>query len=498
MIKTFIISATTVLLSCSSFAQTIIYVDADATGNNDGTSWADAYTDAYTAIISNTVNNAEFWIAEGFYSTPSETQSFEIQNGEEIYGGFNGTETARDQRDFRNNVTILSGDSGWNDGNTSPGQTSNWMDNSEHVIEIASTMGVVIDGFTIENGYGDNSAGGGIYVSSSSLSALTIKNCIIRNNGALNRAGVLYYSDYPTAKFYFFNNRVENNYNLGNDAYTIEFRLSDGNGLLSGVGHIVNNLFQGNSCATSSAGAICGRFTNLSPGTLDIHLLNNIIIDNPHGTSIPAPFGYEFGNTNGSTNLFINNNILYNNTNVSHIMALTGGSNSQVNYATSYQNIQDFPDMEGLTNTHVVTSSPFVDYNNGNYGPVAQYQTTGRYQAYSTTLYPTYDLLGNPRLTSSGQIGIGAIQATGTTSISELNDATISVYPNPANDFFTVEWNEASTGEITLMNLVGQAVMNQKIDGTSVSCDASQLESGVYIAIIELEGKIVKTNITLH
>ncbi len=491
---------TTVFVTALSFlgtAQTIIYVDADASGNNNGTSWVDAYTDPYVALSNNTATDAELWIAEGFYSTNSQTQSFIIDDNEHIYGGFSGSETARDQRDFRNNVTIFSGDSGWNDGATYPGQTSNWADNSEHVIEITSSINVIIDGITIENGFGTTSAGGAVYVSSSSLSVLTIQNCTIRNNGALNRAGVLYYTDSPSSTFNFFNNIVEENYNLGNDAYTIEYRLSNGNGGISGVGHIVNNLFKANLSDSPIAGGICGRFTNLGPGTLDVYLVNNTIIENPHGNAVTAPFAYEFGSLNAATNLFINNNILYNNSGVTKIMGVSGGSSSQVNYSTSYENVQDFADMEGLTNTHVVSSAPFVDYANGNYAPISQYQTTGRYQAYSSN-YPTYDLLGNPRLTNSGQIGIGAIQATGTTSISELNDVTISVFPNPANDVFTVEWKESSTGEITLVNVVGQAVMNQKIDGTTVSCDASQLESGVYFAIIELNGVTYTTNITLR
>jgi len=486
------------MLTASLSAQTIIYVDADATGNNNGTSWADAYTDPYMALSQNTASDAELWIAEGFYSTSSPVLSFTIDDDEDIYGGFNGTETARDQRDFRNNVTILSGDSGWNDAGTEPGSTANWSDNSDHVIEITSLNSVVIDGVTIEHGYGQNSSGGGVNCASTGLNSLTIQNCTIRKNGALDRAGVLYYTYSPNSTFNFFNNIVEENVNLGNYAFTIEYRYSSGNAGISGVAHIVNNLFRANTCALPSAGAICGRFTNLLPGTMDVNLVNNTIIDNPHGSSFPAAFAYEFGSANAAINLFINNNILYNNNGVTRIMDLSNGDASQVYYSTSYENVQDFPDLEGLTNTHVVSSSPFMDYANGNYTPITQYQTTGRYQAYST-LYPTYGLGGNDRLTSTGAIGIGAYQVDASiANIDELNDEELLVYPNPASDQFTISWDEFSSGKFTLLNTIGQAVLTSKIDGKEITCDASNLPAGIYVALVELENSVHTIHITLH
>jgi hypothetical protein len=148
----------------------IIYVKASATGDNNGSSWTNAYTDLQSAL-SAAVSGNEIWVAAGTY-VPSE--SFQLKNGVALYGGFNGTESSRQQRDYAVNVTNLSGG-----------------DNGIHVIynlDLDSTA--ILDGFTVRDGYvfisypdpyfsGDGYAGGGMYNHSSSP---TIRNCIFTHN----------------------------------------------------------------------------------------------------------------------------------------------------------------------------------------------------------------------------------------------------------------------------------------------------------------------------
>ncbi|MEM6398592.1 MAG: fasciclin domain-containing protein [Bacteroidota bacterium] len=90
-----------------AFAQTI-YVDVDATGNNDGSSWTDAYTSLQDALT-NAADDAEVWVAEGTYLPPADT-SFIVSSAISIIGGFEGTETSSDQADLNSNPTVLSGD----------------------------------------------------------------------------------------------------------------------------------------------------------------------------------------------------------------------------------------------------------------------------------------------------------------------------------------------------------------------------------------------------
>src|SRR5690606_14186610 len=61
----------------------------------------------------------QIWVAEGIYK-PTNDQSdrdatFQLANGVEIYGGFAGTESALNQRNWQTNATILSGDIDNND-----------------------------------------------------------------------------------------------------------------------------------------------------------------------------------------------------------------------------------------------------------------------------------------------------------------------------------------------------------------------------------------------
>lgn len=160
-----------------------IYVDADAIGAEDGTSWNDAYKSLQDAL-SEAENGDQIWIAEGIYTpvspadpnnvTTSEREAtFQMINGVEIYGGFDPGENVVEfsERDWKNYPTILSGDIDDND-TTTGGIVTNTENisgsNSYHVVTgIGIDETSVLNGFTITAGAATGNStdgfGGAIY-----------------------------------------------------------------------------------------------------------------------------------------------------------------------------------------------------------------------------------------------------------------------------------------------------------------------------------------------
>jgi len=178
---------------CVGAQADVWYVDADATGANNGTSWTVAYRDLQPAMTA-AVSGDEIWVAEGTYKptvlvvqTDSRTATFQLKSGVALYGGFAGTETVRGQRDWTWHETVLSGDIG---------TTGDSSDNSYHVVTGSGTDDTaVFDGFTVTAGNADstnpsgdiNYWGGGMV---SVLGSPTVSNCTFTENTASAGGGM--------------------------------------------------------------------------------------------------------------------------------------------------------------------------------------------------------------------------------------------------------------------------------------------------------------------
>jgi hypothetical protein len=202
---TVILLVVSALLGRSASAA-VIYVDVDANGNDDGTSWTDAYNDLQDGL--GDANSAdEIWVAEGTYTPSDKTDpndarsvTFQLVSGVGLYGGFDATETSRDQRDWVANETILTGDLDSNDVDVNdpcdlPNEATR-AENCYHVVTGAGAATTIIDGFTITKGHANgedyqdsNSWAGGMYNSSSA--SPTVKNCKFTDNYAWAEGGAL-------------------------------------------------------------------------------------------------------------------------------------------------------------------------------------------------------------------------------------------------------------------------------------------------------------------
>jgi len=136
---------------CPAFGN-VVYVDKNATGANNGTSWANAYTDLQDGLA-DCANGVQVYVAEGTYTpddcdpTCDRSASFVLDDVTcDLAGGFATGGGAWDPDTY---VTILSGDNAGND----PTVT----DNAYHVLYVDSniTNSSGITGFTITGGVAD-------------------------------------------------------------------------------------------------------------------------------------------------------------------------------------------------------------------------------------------------------------------------------------------------------------------------------------------------------
>jgi hypothetical protein len=90
-----------------------------------------------------------------------------------------------------------------------------------------------------------------------------------------------------------------------------------------------------------------------------------------------------------------------------------------------------------------------------------------------------------------------------TIGIEEYDAKALKVYPNPANDFITVESNLflGTDSEIKLYDLIGNLVLNHKVDDSQFEpqlIDVSALSEGTYIVSVFNGTKSKYTRIVIH
>ncbi len=213
----------------------IIYVNQTVSTPGDGESWQNA-TDDLASAIGQAESGDEIWVARGTY-TPGATRddSFVVSKGVSVYGGFVGGEENRGDRDWLNNLTILSGSLGD-------------VGKSFHVITNQSSELVRLDGLIIQDGdttdAKDNQDGGGIY--NQKDKKLVLENVIVRSNVASDDGGGIRNDGELTIV----NSTVTNNQANGTALTT------GGGGLLNTVGAsttILNSTFSNNQAQRGGA-----------------------------------------------------------------------------------------------------------------------------------------------------------------------------------------------------------------------------------------------------
>ena len=471
---------------------TVYYVDANATGVNDGSSWTDAFTNVADALALTNLNDA-VWVAKGTYTLADKNTPIAVSTNEvDIIGGFAGTETTLADRDLTaihtTNATIFTGDINGDD--IDGDFTSNKTDNAERLFELR-TSNVTFDGIIFENIYDTSQSGGveenGIIFIPNNLNAnnLKIKNSVFRSN----------YSNGYLLKIRKFNQGllIENTKFINNTIVNMGLVLvvSD-----STNGYIftrwANVLVADNDINLTALDIYREDWNNGS--TLDVVINNSTFVNNDYngtyGNSITA-------SGNGSVNLNINNVIFWQNTTngTATTRDISDGLSStyDVFIRNTIANVSSNAGTYGTFNaTNVTTLDPTTDNLNldSEYKPTSASNyivDQGDNAYYDVALFGDVDLSGNDRIFNT-TIDLGAYEYISTLSVDDVSLSTNSVklYPNPVNDkLFIKSYNAIDS--ITIYNVSGQIIKQTEIFSNGI--DVSGLNAGLYFINIKSDNR---------
>lgn len=516
----------------------VIYVDIDASGNNDGSSWQNAYNDLQDALT-NAVDNDSICIAEGIYyptedetgdpnpTNPREVEFHAIGKTISIFGGYQGNETNLDDRDPQMFAVTLSGDIGVQGTET---------DNCYRILYLDDINNGVLEGLTISESYSASGGGStsdycGLYLYNSSN--FKIKHCVFENNET-HTYGANYFSwseveiEYST----FTNNK---------SAQGGGFYVGGGGGSLS----LYNTEISFNSC-DQYGGAISNNGTTLILSNCVVHsnksnsatfgggaihsynvqdpilIINSTFVNNlsnaGEGNSLNSNLAdYEiynsiFWTTNTNSHFSLmntNNSFTVNNSIEQGNQAYPQFTDTTVydySFAAS-SNAVDFGDTTGISQYifdedfygnyrfdgdidagAFETCLSTVDLNTSLSGiTVSSDQNGGNYQWIDCSDNSPVSGATNQSFTPSESGDYACIVTNGcvtdTTNcvsvtgvgLDEYNNTSISVYPNPTKNIVYVE-SVMLISSITLLDVTGKQLMRTDQNEFSVS----QLPSGVY------------------
>jgi predicted outer membrane repeat protein len=438
------------LSTIQGWSQQILYVDSAATGADNGSSWANAYTQLKLAL-----NDAHFisgpvqiQVAKGtYYPTGNMVGSginstFLIyRDNIKIYGGY---PTGGGSRDIANNPVYL-------DGNIN-NPASN-ADNSYHVMVISSITladSVIVDGFTFRNGNARlrdtydysgpevwKSYGAALVIQGNSNGPkVRVQNCHFVNNRALDNGGAIVVLH--------LNAIIENCVFTNNNAGTAGGAIYQEGGKLT----ILQSRFMGNSAAYGGAirkenapflsvkNSVFSRNTSNNTGAAmslfagNDTLVNNLFIQNKDNSTVGG----------GAICLSAGNYTVVNNTFYADTTAGRGGA-IRLEAATGAAKLQNniFYKCNAASGNDVYNDAgmPYTELNNSfstNPGFVNEAFPTGADDLWNTAddglalyfssaaanqgdatglddILPTTDLAGNARIIG-GTIDLGAYEST--------------------------------------------------------------------------------------
>ncbi len=250
----------------SAHAAAVRYVKPNGAISGACDSWTNACGLQYALSIA--VSGDDIWVMAGTYTPGTlRTDTFRLKNGVGLYGGFAGTEAARDQRNWTTNVTTLSGEIG----------VAGISDNTHHIVRsISANSTAILDGFTVSGGNangdpnppGNYDIGGGMFngtINDSESGSPTVRNVIFSGNSAYYEGGGMfnYHASSPTLINVTF---------IGNTATRPDSYGGAMDNYINSNPTLTNVTFTGNSAAFGGA---LDNFNNSSPTLINVTFSGN-------------------------------------------------------------------------------------------------------------------------------------------------------------------------------------------------------------------------------
>ena len=291
------------------------YVVETGNGTNPTGGWSTAFTNVQDALAV-AVDPSEIWVAKGVYypdegggqTNNDENSTFVMKNGVVLYGGFDISDSDITDRDWENNLTVLSGDIDGDDDTDGDGVVNDWTkiksNNTYHVVTANGVNGTaVLDGFTITAGQANGSVphnrGGGFYCDSSGSGnecSPSLINVAFSGNMADYYGGAMYnYAE----------NGATSSPNLTYVSFSSNFAVDSGGAIYNRGNNGTSSPILTNVTFSSNLAEVGGAIYNVGNGGTSSPVLTNVTLSGNYAVSGGAM--YNIGLDSGTSSPILTN-----------------------------------------------------------------------------------------------------------------------------------------------------------------------------------------------
>jgi hypothetical protein len=81
------------------------------------------------------------------------------------------------------------------------------------------------------------------------------------------------------------------------------------------------------------------------------------------------------------------------------------------------------------------------------------------------------------------------------TAVESVTQESLKVYPNPADEYLTVEGEMTS---VEVYNTIGQCLFNKTVNGNSTRINLSEFSNGIYLLRVNNNGEVTTRKFSVN